>query len=70
MNIELIKYNYLDRQKQEERRQLEETRAEGFKEKDRKRKIDGKTESSPKVKKIEEGSIIDDYVLSPHSEVN
>lgn len=62
---------FLDRQKQEERRQLEETRAEGFKEKDRKRKIDvNKIESSPKVKKTEDISTIDDFVLSPHSEVN
>jgi len=57
------------RQKQEERRQLEETRAEGFKEKDRKRKIDiNKIESSPKVKKTEDVSTIDDFVLSPRSE--
>jgi len=62
---------FLDRQKQEERRQLEETRAEGFKEKDRKRKIDvNKIESSPKVKKTEDISTIDDFVLSPRSEVN
>ncbi|KAL4142943.1 hypothetical protein QTP88_005331 [Uroleucon formosanum] len=57
------------RQKQEERRQLEETRAEGFKEKDRKRKIDvNKIESSPKVKKTEDVLTIDDFTLSPHSE--
>ncbi|KAL5240608.1 hypothetical protein ACI65C_008018 [Semiaphis heraclei] len=57
------------RQKQEERRQLEETRAEGCKEKDKKRKIDvNKIESSPKVKKTEDTSTIDDFVLSPHSE--
>lgn len=63
---------FLDRQKQEERRQLEETRAEGFKEKDRKRKIENKsTESSPKIKKSEEtSSTIDDFVMSPRSEVN
>lgn len=62
---------FLDRQKQEERRQLEETRAEGFKEKDRKRKIDvNKIESSPKVRKTEDISIIDDFVLSPRSEVS
>jgi len=68
--ITLIK-TFLDRQKQEERRQLEETRAEGFKEKDRKRKIDvNKIESSPKVKKTEDISTIDDFVLSPRSEVN
>lgn len=60
---------YLDRQKQEERRQLEETRAEGFKEKDRKRKIDIKIDSSPKIKKSEV-STIDELVLSPQSEVN
>ncbi|VVC24393.1 Helicase superfamily 1/2, ATP-binding domain,Helicase, C-terminal,P-loop containing nucleoside [Cinara cedri] len=56
------------RQKQEERRLLEETRAEGFKEKDRKRKIDVKTDSSSKIKKTEEVSTIDELVLSPRSE--
>jgi len=63
---------FLDRQKQEERRQLEETRAEGFKEKDRKRKIESRsTESSPKNKKSDEiSSTIDDFVMSPRSEVN
>jgi len=62
---------FLDRQKQEERRQLEETRAEGFKEKDRKRKIECKsTESSPKIKKTEETLLtIDDFIMSPRSEV-
>lgn len=59
----------LDRQKQEEKRQLEETRAEGFKEKDRKRKIDVKIENSPKIKKCDETSTADDYTLSPRSEV-
>lgn len=61
---------YLDRQKQEERRHLEETKAEGFKEKDRKRKIDVKFESSHKIKKTEEVSTIDELVSSPRSEVN
>lgn len=60
----------VDRQKQEERRLLEETRAEGFKEKDRKRKIEVKFESSPKIKKIEEGLIVDELILSPQSEVS
>lgn len=60
----------VDRQKQEERRQLEETRAEGFKEKDRKRKIEIKFESSPKIKKTEEGLTVDELVLSPQSEVS
>lgn len=62
--------SFIDRQKQEERRQLEETRAEGSKEKDRKRKIDIKVESSTKIKKIEEVPIVDDLTLSPRSEVN
>lgn len=61
---------HLDRQKQEERRQLEETRAEGFKEKDRKRKVEVKIESSPKIKKSEDGSTVDELLLSPRSEVN
>lgn len=64
-----LNYNYLDRQKQEERRLLEETRAEGSKEKDRKRKIDIKTENSPKLRKVEEASTIDDFPPSPRSEV-
>lgn len=56
------------RQKQEERRQLEETRAEGFKEKDRKRKNDNKIESSSKIKKSDEVLTFDDFGSSPHSE--
>lgn len=60
---------FVDRQKQEERRQLEETRAEGFKEKDRKRKVEIKIESFPKIKKSEEGPTVEEVVLSPRSEV-
>ncbi|XP_050443158.1 chromatin-remodeling ATPase INO80 isoform X2 [Adelges cooleyi] len=57
------------RQKQEERRQLEETRAEGSKEKDRKRKQDNiKIENSPKIKKPDEGTSTDELPLSPRSE--
>ncbi|XP_050526441.1 chromatin-remodeling ATPase INO80 isoform X2 [Daktulosphaira vitifoliae] len=56
------------RQKQEERRQLEETRAEGSKEKDRKRKLDIKNENSPKIKKTEEVILTDEPPLSPPSE--